>query len=138
MMNWNEILLNIIDKLLELVIALGIPYAFSLIRAKVKSDIQIKYLNKVQAFVVDAVAQVQQTYVSEMRKAGTFDKVAQATAFCKAREAVFAMMNERTKEIVTEAVGDIEVYIKNAIEARVYDVKNFEANGVIVETPEAA
>lgn len=122
-MSWNEILLDIINTILRIIITIGIPYVFGLIRARVKADIQVKYLGKFEELVVSAVTQVQQTYVSEMRKAGTFDKVAQATAFCKARDAVLTMMNEKTKEIVTEAVGDFEAYLKNKIEEAVYDVK---------------
>lgn len=125
-MTWNEVLLNVVNTFLGLVVTALVPYLFSLLRNKLKAEYQIKYLEKFQDIVTTAVTQVQQTYVSEMRKAGTFDKMAQATAFCKARDAVLAMLNEKTKEIVTEAVGDFEMYMKNKIEEAVYDNKLVE------------
>ena len=125
-MTWNEVLLNVVNTILGLIITVGLPYVFSLVRNMAKVDIQRKYLDRAEHLVEDAVAQVQQTYVSEMKKQNMFDKTAQAIAFGKARDAVLEMMNERTKEIVTEAVGDFEAYLKNLIEAAVHDVKYFE------------
>lgn len=125
-MTWNEVLLNVVNTLLGLVITVGIPYLFNIVSKRIKVDIQLKYLGKFEEIVISAVAQVQQTYVDEIRKAGTFDKVAQATAFCKARDAVLKMLDEKTKEIITEAVGDFEAYMKSKIEESVHDMKVFE------------
>lgn len=125
-MSWNDVLLNTINTLLGLIVTVAIPYLFNMIRVKMKADLQLKYLEKVENLVATAVTEVQQTYVSEMRKAGSFDKEAQIKAFNMAKEAVLSMMNEKTKEIVTEAVGDFEAYIKGKIEAAVYDTKYFE------------
>ena len=125
-MTWNEVLLNLVNTLFRIMITVGIPYLFSIISKRIKVDIQLKYLNKFEEIVISAVTQVQQTYVDEIRKAGSFDKVAQATAFCKARDAVLKMLDEKTKEIVTEAVGDFEAYMKNKIEESVHNMKVFE------------
>ena len=123
-MNWSEVILYAIETLLGLIISVGIPFLFNIIRAKLKAEIQIKYLNKFEGIVSDAVTQVEQTYVSEMRKHGLFDKDAQAEAFKKAKDAVLAMMNEETKKIVTEAIGDFDEYLRNKIETEVYTNKN--------------
>ena len=125
-MTWNEVLLNLVNTLFRIMITVGIPYLFSIISKRIKVDIQLKYLNKFEETVISAVTQVQQTYVDEIRKAGSFDKVAQATAFCKARDAVLKMLDEKTKEIVTEAVGDFEAYMKSKIEESVHNMKVFE------------
>lgn len=130
---WSSVVLYVIETMLGLIVTVGVPYLFGLIRAKFKGDMQEKYLAMTEQFVRDAVTQVQQTYVSELRKGGVFDKDAQARAFEMARDATLAMMNEKAKNIVVEAVGDFEAYLKSLIEANVYELKNNVAWPVVEE-----
>lgn len=123
MMSWNEVIMYIINTVLKLLILGVVPYGFSLIRAKLKNDMQIKYLDKFEQLIKDAVAQVQQTYVSEMKAENLFDKQAQLEAFDMVKNNVVSMMNQRMMDIVVEAVGDFDEYMRNKIEAEVFALK---------------
>ena len=124
LMGWNEILMFIIETALKLVVAVAIPYAFNLIRIKLKNDTEIKYLNMVENMIKDAVNNVQQTYVENMKAEKMFDKEAQLEAFGMVKANVVNMMNDRMQEIVINAVGDFDEYLTNKIEAEVFRMKN--------------
>lgn len=122
-MTWYDVLMKIIETAIGLIVTVGIPYIFSLLQRNIKSDTQARYLKKVGELVRAAVVQVQQTYVEDMKAAGKFDSELQKVAFQKARDAVLYMLNEETKKIVIDAVGDFDVYIRNKIEEAVSDIK---------------
>lgn len=122
-MTWNEVIMNIINSLFKIMITVAIPYAFNLIRVHVKNDIQNKYLDRTEQLIKDAVDQVQQTYVSNMKAENLFDEKAQLEAFDMVRSNVLNMMNSRMMAIVMEAVGDFEEYLRNKIEAEVFAIK---------------
>lgn len=124
LMGWNEILMYIIETILKLVVAVAIPYGFKLLRNKIQNDTQIKYLNKFEKLVADAVNQVQQTYVENMKAENLFDKQAQIDAFAMVKANVLNMMNDRMQEIVIDAVGDFDEYMRNIIESEVFKMKN--------------
>ena len=124
LMGWNEILMYIIETVLKLVVAVAIPYGFKLIRDKLKNDTQIKYLNKFEQLVKDAVDQVQQTYVENMKAENMFDEDAQKEALAMVKSNVLSMMNDRMQEIVIDAVGDFDEYMRNMIETEVFNIKN--------------
>ena len=124
LMGWNEILMYIIETVLKLVVAVAIPHGFKLIRDKLKNDTQIKYLNKFEQLVKDAVNQVQQTYVENMKAENMFDEDAQKEALAMVKSNVLSMMNDRMQEIVIDAVGDFDEYMRNMIESEVYNIKN--------------
>lgn len=122
-MTWYDVLMKIIEAVIGLIVTVGIPYIFSLLQRNIKSDTQTRYLKKVEELVRAAVVQVQQTYVEDMKAAGKFNSELQKVAFQKARDAVLYMLNEETKKIVVDAVGDFDVYIRNKIEEAVSDIK---------------
>lgn len=124
LLGWNEILLFIIETVLKLVVAVAIPCGFNLLRTKIKNDTQIKYLNKFEQLVADAVNQVQQTYVEHMKAEDLFDEQAQAEALVKVKATVINMMNDRMQEIVIDAVGDFDTYMRSLIESEVFKMKN--------------
>ena len=123
LMGWNEILMYIIETILKLVVAVAIPYGFNILRQKLKNDTQIKYLGKFEKLVADAVAQVQQTYVANLKAQDMFDKEAQMEALTKVKSTVLNMMNDRMQEIVIDAVGDFDTYMRNLIESEVFKIK---------------
>lgn len=124
LLGWNEILLFIIETVLKLVVAVAIPYGFNLLRTKIKNDTQIKYLNKFEQLVADAVNQVQQTYVENMKAENLFDEQAQIEALAKVKTTVINMMNDRMQQIVIDAVGDFDTYMRSLIESEVFKLKN--------------
>jgi len=130
-MTWNEVLMYIINTVFKIIITVAIPYAFSLATAKLKGDVEKKYLQLFEELVRNAVQNVQQTYVANMKAENLFDEEAQNTAFKMVKDSVLSMMNDETKRIVMEAVGDFETFIDSKIEAEVY--VNKLATGYLAE-----
>lgn len=126
MMTWNEVIMYIINTVFKLIIMVLIPYGVNLIRTKLKSDMQNKYLDRAEQLIKDAVNQVQQTYVENMKAEDLFDKSAQIEAFDKVKANVLSMMNEEMMNVVVEAVGDFDEWIRNKIEAQVFTNKQNE------------
>lgn len=122
-MTWNEVIMYIIEIVLKLLVVAIIPYLFKMGRVKLQNDTQIKYLGRFEQLVKDAVSQVQQTYVENMKAEDLFDKKAQIEAFDMVKSTVLNMMNDRMMQIVMEAVGDFDEYLRNKIEAEVFTMK---------------
>lgn len=123
MMTWNEVIMYIIETVLKLIVVVLIPYLFNMVRVRLQNDTQIKYLGRFEQLVKDAVSQVQQTYVENMKAENLFDEKAQIEAFDMVKSTVLSMMNERMIAIVMEAVGDFDEYMRNKIEAEVFAIK---------------
>jgi len=123
LMGWNEILMYIIETILKLIVAVAIPYGFNILRKKLQNDTQIKYLGKFEKLVTDAVNEVQQTYVSNLKAQDMFDKEAQLEALAKVKAIVLNTMNDRMQEIVIDAVGDFDTYMRSLIESEVFKIK---------------
>ena len=122
-MTWNEVIMYIIETILKLIVLVIVPYLFNQIRIKLQNDTQIKYLGMFEQLVKDAVSQVQQTYVENMKAEDLFDEKAQIEAFDMVKSTVLNMMNDRMMKIVMEAVGDFDEYLRNKIEAQVFVIK---------------
>lgn len=122
-MTWNEVIMYIIETMLKLIVLVIVPYLFNQIRIKLQNDTQIKYLGMFEQLVKDAVSQVQQTYVENMKAEDLFDEKAQIEAFDMVKSTVLNMMNDRMMKIVMEAVGDFDEYLRNKIEAQVFAIK---------------
>ena len=57
--------------------------------------------------------------VESLKKEGAFDADAQKIAFTKTYTNVMKILSDEAKEYLTEALGDLEAYIYNRIEANV-------------------
>ena len=67
----------------------------------------------------NCVIATNQTYVEALKKAGAFDMEAQKTAFNMTKNAVLAILSDEAKRYLTNAVGDLNEYITQQIEAAV-------------------
>ena len=119
-----------ISQLMNIVIIplLGIltTYIVKLINIKIKeisstkdNELEQKYLNMLDETITKCVIATTQTYVESLKKEGKFDKAAQETAFNKTYTAVLAILSDEAKKYLTEAVGDLNLYITQQIEAEV-------------------
>ena len=84
-----------------------------------KNETEQKYLNMLKDTITDCVIATSQTYVDALKKQGNFDAEAQKVAFNMTFEAVFNLLTEEAKEYLTEAVGDLNLYVTQKIEAEV-------------------
>ena len=89
------------------------------ITGKVDHDLADKYINMLAVTIENCVIATNQTYVETLKAAGKFDAEAQKTAFNMTKNAVMAILSEEAKKYLESAVGDLNEYITQQIEAAV-------------------
>jgi hypothetical protein len=89
------------------------------INSKTDNEIAQKYTNMIYQTVVDCVIATNQTYVDSLKKSGSFDEAAQKEAFNRTMNAIMTILSDDAKEYITEATGDLNIYLTQLIEAEV-------------------
>lgn len=89
------------------------------IQTNVDNELANKYITMLTQTITDCVLATNQTYVDALKKNDVFTKEAQEEAFKKTYEAVLSTLTQDATEYLTEIYGDLNVYIKNKIEAEV-------------------
>lgn len=84
-----------------------------------ENETEQKYLDMLKDTITDCVIATSQTYVDALKQQGAFDAEAQKVAFNMTFEAVFNLLTDEAKEYLTEAVGDLNLYVTQKIEAEV-------------------
>lgn len=126
--------MTLLAQIMEVVIIplLGIltAYIVKLVNAKINdisekrnNDIEKKYLEMLNTTITDCVVATTQTYVESLKKQGKFDSDAQKEAFNQTYTAVMNILSEDAKEYLNEAIGDLNLYITQKIEAEVKTTK---------------
>lgn len=125
-MDWTNILTQLFELVLFPLLTIGTIYLINLIRVKIQelkqkknNDLYHKYLNMLEDTIIQCVLATTQTYVDSLKKEGAFDADAQKVAFSKTYTNVMKILSEEAKEYLTEALGDLEAYVYNRIEANV-------------------
>ena len=83
------------------------------------SELEKKYLQMLNSTITNCVIATTQTYVEALKKQGEFDAEAQKVAFTLTFESVSNLLTEEAKEYLSAAVGDLNLYITQKIEAEV-------------------
>lgn len=83
-----------------------------------------KYLDMLNVTITNAVLATTQTYVEALKGKNAFDKEAQQKAFDMTYTAVMSVLTEEAKKYLATAVGDLNLYVTNQIEATVKMTKN--------------
>ena len=89
------------------------------IGTKVENETQKKYLEMLNSTITDCVIATTQTYVDSLKKQDAFDAEAQKVAFTMTYESVIKLLTDEATEYLNEAVGDLQLYITQNIEAEV-------------------
>ena len=84
-----------------------------------KNETEKKYINMLNKTISDCVIATTQTYVDSLKKQGAFDAEAQKVAFTMTYESVIKLLTDEATEYLNEAVGDLNLYITQKIEAEV-------------------
>ena len=87
--------------------------------AKSDNEYHAKYINMLNDTITDCVIATSQTYVVALKKEGKFDAEAQKKAFTMTYEAVVQLLTEDATEYLDAAIGDLQLYITQKIEAEV-------------------
>ena len=125
-MDWTNILTQLFEIVLFPLLTIGTIYLINLIRVKIQElkqkkndDLYHKYLNMLEDTIIQCVLATTQTYVDSLKKEGAFNADVQKVAFTKTYTNVMKILSEEAKEYLTEALGDLEAYVYNRIEANV-------------------
>ena len=89
------------------------------IGTKVENETQKKYIEMLNSTITDCVIATTQTYVDSLKKQDAFDAEAQKVAFTMTYESVVKLLTDEATEYLNEAVGDLQLYITQKIEAEV-------------------
>lgn len=129
-MNWTEIISGIFNLVIIPLLIAASGYLISYIRLKKQEllnktddETRKKYIEMLDKTITDCVIATTQTYVDSLKKQNKFDEKAQKVALKQTYEAIMSILTEDAKEYLTEAVNDLDVYIKNKIEATVGSTK---------------
>ena len=97
-------------------------YVIALINEKI-GVLFTKYMTMLQETVTDCVLATNQTYVDRLKAEGKFDLEAQKIAFQKTYDAVMAILSDDAKKYLISAIGDLDKFVTDKIEAQVVAVK---------------
>ena len=89
------------------------------IKVNIDDAEMVKYVDMLNRTITECVIATNQTYVEALKQQGKFDAEAQKVAFQMTSKAVLDILSEDAKEYLSAAVGDLNIYITNKIEAEV-------------------
>lgn len=125
-MDWNNILTQIFELILFPLLIVGATYLIYFLSVKTKeikdktdNDTLDKYLDMLNSTITQCVIATTQTYVSSLKQQGKFDAEAQKIAFQKTYDNVMSILTAESKYYLQTALGDLEAYVNNKIEAEV-------------------
>lgn len=127
-----ELLVQIMEVVVIPLLGILTTYIVKLVNTKIneisdkrENELEKKYLDMLSKTITDCVMATTQTYVDSLKKKGEFTADAQKEAFNQTYEAVLTILSEDAKEYLNEAVGDLNLYITQKIEAEVGLNKQF-------------
>lgn len=125
-MDWTLVLEQVFELVVFPVLGVLGVYLTYLISVKIKElkqktndETTAKYLDMLNETISKVVLATTQTYVDALKKEGKFDAEAQRVAFEKTYTTIMSLLTEEAKKYITTAVGDLELYVTNQIEAEV-------------------
>ena len=93
------------------------------LKKKYDNELFHKYADMLEQTIISCVIATNQTYVEALKKEGKFYAEAQKIAFDKTFSAVITILSDDAYDYLSEAIGDLEEYITNRIEAEVNTCK---------------
>lgn len=125
-MDWISLLSQIFEVCIIPLLGVLTAFVISLIKTKsakiqseTKNELIKKYTELLTQTITDCVLATNQTYVDTLKTSGKFDLDAQRTAFDLTKDAVLKILTDEAKTYLTEAYGDLAIYIEQKIEAEV-------------------
>lgn len=129
-MDWLNILNQVFNVCLIPLLGLATSILIIYVKAKIaegkektNSELADKYLGLLEITVIDCIKATNQTYVNALKDKNAFDAEAQKEALALTTDAVLAILSDDAKEYLAHFVGDLDVLIKEKIEANIETVK---------------
>ena len=128
--NWMEMVEQIFDIFVIPMLGILTVYLISLInkkkeelKEKIEDEKYHKYLDLLEATIVDCVLATNQTYVEALKKDNAFTEEAQKEAFRRTYTAVMNILNDDAVQYLQTVLGDFESYLTSKIESTVVNAK---------------
>ena len=96
----------------------GIAVAVDAINAQTQ-NIKVQLVREIGDAVANAVAAMNQTYVNDLKAAGTFNEAEQKEALMRAVSAALKSMSRDAQDYIKSNFGDTTQYLENRIEAQI-------------------
>lgn len=97
----------------------GIAAAVNAINAQTQNIKVQRLVREIGDAVSDAVAAMNQTYVNDLKAAGTFKECEQKEALMRAVSAALMSMSRDAQDYIKDTFGDTTEYLENRIEAQI-------------------
>lgn len=130
-MDINEIIVLIINAAIIPLLAWAVSALTDYLKQKADNDKLDKYFDLANDAVITAVSETMQTFVSEMKKSGDWNKEAAARALSMAKLRAQEIMGAAAYMMLAEIVGDVDAWLTSKIEAAVLTVKQHEPQQII-------
>lgn len=92
-------------------------------KEKTQSELGKKYLDMLDDTIIACIKATNQTYVEALKEKNAFDAEAQKVALTLTFDSVKAILSEEAKQYLNHFIGDLDVLIKEKIEANIKAVK---------------
>lgn len=93
------------------------------LNSKIKNNKLAMWSTAVTKIIMEAVQSVFQTYVEALKKEGKFTEAEQRIANEKALFIIKSQLTDELIKYIKENFGDMEVFLKEQIEAMIYQLK---------------
>lgn len=115
--DWFQTIIGAVAVGLAALIGLAFNKLIKFLEQKGLDTKYARVLASVSKLIQDAVLMVNQTFVSQLKKDGTFLPEKQKEALVLATEAVVANLTEEARTVLSEVYGDVNAWIIVQIEA---------------------
>ena len=132
-MDWTQIIITLITLVLVPIITWLLSQLSLLARAKIAAvtsastrTLLESALAEAETAVTTAVMETQQIYVDALKKAGGLSQAAADKALFDTMERVKKIMSDAALNIIQDATGNLDTWIRSRIEATVGELKPIE------------
>lgn len=118
-MDLNEVL----QTLLYTVIVTALPAVTAYVVKYIKAKVENSKIEEATGIVLDAIEQTNQTYVDDLKKAGSFTEEAHKEALQKSLETAVSLMNAGLQKLIIKKFNSLEEWITTKIESLIKQSK---------------
>ncbi|MDY6128342.1 hypothetical protein [Anaerococcus sp.] len=121
---FNNLMLTVLTVGLFTLVNILIKQVKEYTNKNIKNERAKKAIEKALEVVTLAVNTTNQTFVKDLKEKNGFDKAAMEDAYNASKKAVLDMLDKETKDILEEEFANTDLFLNNAIESKVWEIKN--------------
>lgn len=121
---FNNLMLTVLTVGLFALIKILIEQVKEYTNKNIKNERAKKAIEKALEVVALAVNTTNQTFVKDLKEKNGFDKAAMEDAYNSTKKAILDMLDKETKDILEDEFANTDLFLNNAIESKVWEIKN--------------